>query len=1202
MSATTELTLRTWNTTFEKETGVHYTFQLRRLKAYFLEWEDLHFNHDSSVLIADHRDTTQTDDDDNADTDHEQAHITALAVIAAAYRQMKDHPEQKLLLVGHTDRSGDATYNLELSRRRSENLLHLLRGNKEAWAKHTEPTTYHKVEDYQQLLAWLYNEHGWDTDPGNINNKLGPTTKAAVKRFQIAYNQEFKQSISEDGVVGRETWGAFFDIYIRELRAILDVDETGLSAMQGSLNFLNKPEFVGCGENSPITALNRSRTDRRVELFFFDPDEEPTLPLQCHPTTSKCLKDKCELRDEKRYKIEPIPVEPILPPRYRLPVHLTLVWKDPANKDHPFPKDMNVTVSFGDGSNREVKVGEQGVLDFIVDKRKSSFTLSFNHAEASYIVTMPSETSGSASEKFVVRPDLPPLLRAGAHAFLLPPSWNLDNCDWDIDAAKATTYTRPNFNSLETLTEIGTHGSPCRIELKPHWQYMKFLYFDRKLKKKLSVTPMMVEGFIDNSTTSGNPETQSNWTTESEACQCLPWIFRKERSFEKILLQFRTKDATFIDSTAAEASGGGRKLISKGSSSMGTDPGLNEGENSTLDFAVPSAERIAFYDLPTVWKSRAYFTKLKDKSDRFEALAKEETSDTSPFLFSLDDIVLTDATFKPIAWVPDTQPLNRVAIFNHTFSGGSSNIGLYKEDTGNNQGYFTQRPVIETDRNYIADYPDWTRLLITQGNLFDVFDKRVAVEPNGVVGARAGVRWLDATKAPSFIQHKGLHPTGEMESRPGVTDKEFFSIQPMYEQRHHKWWEPSNRTHHRGIGRYDMVLLRCCDFDGDTEISRCMSYFRFFFNFNAGFTPSNNPNGTPLALAGNAANQWPNTAIVNLLRRWNGPDSSWNTGQAQIIPKDPKHKFRASTLWFAQALSGNIAHYELGVFQDTTNRSGVRAYMSASEGQGALDQADNTPSSGDPGWFTFAHEVGHGASLQDEYAEPTTRTNLLAGWLSGFDCFSPGSPYLIDSQTMMNQNKIVDTRDHWHVAEWLRARPKTRFEFDLKHGTYSYSIPHHASTPAQNYICWPLREAINYRVGKHGKFDAFFYPLGDERFSADALPRQVGRQPGPRFDAIIVVVLKLKFDFHIAFNTSTQNNIHNFLTGIDQQIRQRFNNKFFAQGTLNGQHYYRVLLDFSPRYWVKNPGTDYSSADPNDTREHIEVAMKAGDAPSGILA
>ena len=769
MGNLTRLTLRTWDRLYERKTGARYEFILGRFRAYFLEWEDLHFNHDSSVLIADHRDTANADDDDStgAQADHGHEHITALAVIAAAYHHIKEHPEQKLLLMGHTDRSGPASYNLALSRRRAKNVLHILRGERDAWARHNTPPSHHEIEDYQQLLKWLFAEHDWDTDPGDVDNRRGPLTRAATQRFQARYNQEFHQSIAEDGVVGEQTWGAFFDIYMKELRDILDVDEEGLATLQQSLNFLgHRSEFVGCGESWPLTAENRSRTDRRVELYFFDPGEEPTLPLPCHPSNHRCLKDLCEIHDDTRYQQVPIPVEPILPPRYRLRVHLLLVWKDPKGIEHPFPKDMTVTVKFGDGSaDKAVKVAEDGVLDFIVDKRKQSFTLDFSQAQPSYFVTLPALSSSSENENLVLRPDVAPLIREGAKAFLLPVSWNLDNCDWEVDTATATTYSQPNFESLEGLEEIGTHDSPCRVELKLHWQYMKFLYFDRKLKTKLSILPIMIEGFLNRNEDTGEPETQSNWHTQAEACQCLPWIRRKaddggDIGFDTIGLQFRTSEQTFIDASAG-TSLGDRKLVTKDASATGDDPGLNEGENSTHDFNVPNAERLAFYDLPVIWKSRTYFTKLDGASPgHFESLADNVTSDDKPFLFSLDDMVLTDASLHPLTtWTPSTDTANRVAIFHHSFAGGTdlSDCGLYKPDDSNRRAYLSQHPSIENNRNYIADYPDWTRLVITQGNLFDCFDKRVAAEPDGVVGARAAVLWVDAT-------HDGIGASSRIKS------------------------------------------------------------------------------------------------------------------------------------------------------------------------------------------------------------------------------------------------------------------------------------------------------------------------------------------------------------------------------------------------------------------------------------------------------
>jgi hypothetical protein len=546
-------------------------------------------------------------------------------------------------------------------------------------------------------------------------------------------------------------------------------------------------------------------------------------------------------------------------------------------------------------------------------------------------------------------------------------------------------------------------------------------------------------------------------------------------------------------------------------------------------------------------------------------------------------------------------------------------VGLYKPDTANNQSFFSQRPSVENTRNYIADYPDWTRLVITQGNAFDVFDRRVAIDPDGVVGARAGVRHVDATTAPNFQQHIGLHATGEMPTRPNPVDSTYMSIQPMYEQRHHVWWG-TNRTADRGIGRYDMIMLRCSDVDADgtTEVARCLSYFRFRFDMNPTFTPSFNANGVPLALAGAAAAQWVERAISGLLRRWNGPDGAMNAGPASIAPRPATPaQLRATTLWFAQDLPTGIAHYELGIFRLPPGTPGsVRAYMSASSGRGALDRGDNQATG--TGWFTFAHETGHGASLHDEYVEPTTRTNVvgLSPWLDSFDQFSPGSPYVRDDQTMMNQNMTVDTRDHWHVAEWTRARLGGGLELEVRHGPHTYFLPHHARTPAMNHVCWPLREDIDRVVAgrRHSRFDAFIYPLGDDRFARTALPTRVGKAGA--FDGILVIVVKLRFDFHVAFSTTTNaagqtvptaagTTMHNFLSGILNQVRMRYCDRYFVTGSVGGHTFNRALLEFSPRFWVNNPTLDYSSQAPRVTGHHIEVDMQAGGTPewdSGLFS
>lgn len=1209
--AATRLTRRDGERAFDRSAGASYDFRLRRLVAHMLEVEDVHFNHDSAVLLADYRDTAKSDDDASADAQDDalESRITGLGVIAAFFRHVDRNRAQKVLVTGHTDRSGSEDYNLKLSKQRADNVLHLITGARAKWIDSCNAK--HKIEDQQQILKWLADDWGWDCDPGPINNQSNSQTKTATKRFQETYNQEFSAAIAEDGDLGKQTWGAFFDIYTKELVEILapaGIDEAGLAFLQGEIAFLDDGQkSVGCGESFPITDQNRSRVDRRVELLFFDPDEEPSKvgPLRCHPSASQCLKDECEIRNRVVFDIIPLPVPPVLPRRLRMSVHLSIGWKDPrdpATLRRPFAKGTPVKVEFGDGSAPlELQLAEDGLLSFQMSRRKPSLSLAFDVGERRYVASMFGELPSSATEQLLAEADVPQALRQGKRIFFLPQRFSTGDTDWSVTHAN---WVNTHFENFASSASIGAVGTPVPVTLDPHWQYLKLLYFDRKLKKKLSLPPLVLDGFASAAAATGAPDTRSNWITDTEACQCLPWVLRRNPDGSElgtpngnVLIQARTAATTYVDSSSEP-----RKLVTKRAAGAAgaADVGLNDGEATAFDMNKPSAGRLAFYDLPRTWKSRAWFVRLAGapaKSGRFESLAAEATSDARPLLFSLDDMVLTDPSLRLLGWTPTAGVMDRVALLCNTFTSGPnlSNIGLHKADAAGNRTYFTQLPAhqgnqrAELDRNYIADYPDWTRLVVARGNLFDVFDKRVEDEPNGVVGARAAVRWIDLTAAGNFVRHKGGGAgNGQLPSRPPLRTNPsgpFFAVQPFYEQRHDAWWTSSD-SDDRGTGRYDMTLLRCCDVtpDGQTEVATALSYFRFFFDQNAGFTPSFNPNGTPLGLGAAAAQQWSDTAIANLLRRWNGPDGVNNPGPAQVEPKDPaaeKHHVRC--IWFAQDLPSAVAHYQIGVFQDATSPGGVRGYMASGDGQGALDQSDNTVQAS--GWFTFAHETGHGGSLHDEYVEPTTRTNLPQPWMPGFDSFSPGSPFYEDQRTIMNGNQRVDARDFWHVAEWIRSLGGNRVDYEVVHGPDRYSIAHHAQAPSRTHIAFPLRMARNQTKGTHGKFDAFLYPLGRDGYSRGVL----GVRARAPVDGIVVILVKMEFDYDIGGHVS----IHAHLSGLDQQIHTKFNAKFFASGSFDGVPYQRALLYFAPRYRVKNSGTNYSSKDPEDTSEHIQVKINA---------
>jgi len=158
-----------------------------------------------------------------------------------------------------------------------------------------------KVEDYKQILLWLTHSLGWTCDPGNKTNTYNAQTQQAVSAFQVQYNTRFSAGLPTHGKVDRETWGAFFDVYMEELKHLMGTDEAGLKEVRKALSFLSCAR-IGCGENFPITPNRRANyktpIDRRVEVLFFDPGEEPRM--DCH-AGGTCQPDQCELYDGTTY-------------------------------------------------------------------------------------------------------------------------------------------------------------------------------------------------------------------------------------------------------------------------------------------------------------------------------------------------------------------------------------------------------------------------------------------------------------------------------------------------------------------------------------------------------------------------------------------------------------------------------------------------------------------------------------------------------------------------------------------------------------------------------------------------------------------------------------------------------------------------------------------------------------------------------------
>lgn len=1211
-------------------TGQKHSIRVKRnFKYNVIEMEDVNFHFDSAVLLPDYG------PDAPKPGTEKQNRITGLAVIYACYKQSeKENFLQKLLITGHTDKKGSESYNLTLSRERAENVFFMLLGERTNWVN--SAIAKNQVEDIQQILKWIDFNFQYDCDPGEKNNIMNNETRIALEKFQKRYNKDFVDlkkhndkftreftRIDEDGKPGKQTWGAFFDMYVLELLIVLGIKEDGLLEIQSKLDFVKKgpgspAPVVGCGENFPksgSTTEEANAVDRRVEILFFDEVEVPDL--KCHPSKTVCKKTQCDLFNTKDvYVPVPVPVNPLpLPSGVAVRVHLKFMYKTPESDERAFPKDFPYALKFGDGTSELHTIDrDDGQIFLQVLREKKSFTIEFKFVETNYIAA-----PETGSDEIVPESQVQDKVKNNFRLFSLPLEWNLKNSEWQLTPTVSNfNDTEKEFKNLEDLSveNIGSEASPVKMILDPHWQYVKFLYFDRWVKKKLSIPPVLVEAFNNLNTVSSKADIISNWITTAEGSQAIPWIIREQNKPDKhILLRIRTKQDTYIESSG-DKSDFTRRFVTQGSESSTTDPGLNIGESVNINFNFANAFRLRYYDLPKLWKSSKYFAQLcggKDapsqKSGRFENLVSEKTEDEKPLIISFDDIILTDKEGKPIDWLPDDNIENRVAIFHHSFAKSGpqkddlSSVGLYKPDgrayaggsapkafTGNNLGYFTQLPNDEKDRNYISDYPDWTRAIITSGNIFDVFDKRTEEGKSEVIGARAGVRIFDVfSKKNTFV------PPGEKRPTAPEPIKSFFcDIQPLFEQEH----EIFNK-----IGRFDIIRLRCSDVSADreTEIGTCIVYLRIFFNFNK--TKDKPDVSEPHNISESDQREWIETAIMNLLKRWNGPDKktgsspqTFNPGPAQIISSDTsKLKFKSKVIWYSQQFPKEKSHFELGIYKtkDVKKKKKIRAFMKASDGTGVLDKVDNEP--GANGFFTFAHEVGHGGSLVDEYIEQTTPTSFpFATWLDGFDSNSPGAPFSLDLESMMRQNKEVRARHSWHLAELFRKLDSNNFDYIVKHNNNEYFLPHFNVAPIRNFVGWPDNRAIDVERNEHGKYNLFLYPLGKDEYSVKVIPSHTKKEG--YYDGIFIVLVKMEFDFPIKDETK----IHDFLNNINSRIYKKFNFKFGIKNK-SGPLYQNCLLHFATRYYAD----DYSDTDPRDDDEHIKIKIKENgkaEWDSGILS
>jgi len=174
------------------------------------------------------------------------------------------HPDEKILIVGHTDLTGSDEYNQSLSERRARGVFAYLTaglahddsvdewdGLRKAGQATNRLEDNWKVREYQQLLSGL-GYYG-----GQIDEVHGPLTDAAVRNFQSDH------ALGVDGIVGDATWRALIDAYI-SVDALSIPDSRFLPNCPGEI-----VKWLGSGEKDPVRNTEDAwRPNRRTEIIF----------------------------------------------------------------------------------------------------------------------------------------------------------------------------------------------------------------------------------------------------------------------------------------------------------------------------------------------------------------------------------------------------------------------------------------------------------------------------------------------------------------------------------------------------------------------------------------------------------------------------------------------------------------------------------------------------------------------------------------------------------------------------------------------------------------------------------------------------------------------------------------------------------------------------------------------------------------------
>ena len=654
--------------------------------------------------------------------------------------------------------------------------------------------------------------------------------------------------------------------------------------------------------------------------------------------------------------------------------------------------------------------------------------------------------------------------------------------------------------------------------------HFRFVYFDR-VAQKLTDVPAGLH--IQAYTT--NADVIPTVTAFKKGLYYVKTQFDKpvkDLEFMNLRFRFETKDQwIFTESASAQP-----KLVTMGQSAFD---------------ALPAKDKAKYYRLPEKWNSNGFYARYqgpaggvsnddimegRDKRELFKFLFTRYFPERSPKYKPFGDSVT--APDKPLVFCLDdavltTKDLVPTSVGKVQGAYLDSQLKVLDPDTGAHKSYYSQG-MIDPGEIPFSKKMVPVRAIIYVTALYALYDERV-------------------TSADGMGSHDGLRAFSTGRLPHCVLAEKFTQDQPVHD-----------------LGNSDLYLLKDWDLANDEEISFIMVYIRWEFQ---GVVDPNKPTDPPF----NPTPEWMDESVKGITGFWNNRSKTGDDTLASLTTKDANGKKKRVYIRYYLEPVTALRHTLVKVFP-----VGAEGRSNMGRVDGELRAGDNKPDEKSHS-FTAAHEFGHATSLDDEYVEEWKDASYRQ---PGFRSYTPGSPYGLDANAMMVENKEARARYYWHLAEWLATVDGGNYA--VEHEKYRYQLalyPQAAGFNLRTHISFPLLEKKNVNGGNaRALYDTVLRVLGEDQFGKGDKPGAL--IPGHAPDGLLQVLVNMKIEFEAGTNFW---DISNAIIFCQRRINKALNfrdgdhrGKWYFKGAFNGtvsKTFSKCALLFYPRFLVPNfPG------------------------------